>query len=154
MLRKRTKKTLILIIFSSIFSSEVDARGGSNFGWFAGGAVAGGLLGSAIAKSNSRRYDQPVIVERPVYVQQPVQPVIVQQPAPQTMQPSANTQETTDLKNLLNEQDERIQRLERELREERRAAKKRTELSKQQSLPKKQHQLKEDIFDGFEPENQ
>lgn len=156
--RNLIKKTLLFVIFSSLCSHDALAGAGKSFGLFAGGAVAGGLIGSAIAKRDRRQPTTVVqerVVERPVYVQQPAaQPVIVQQPAPaQTTQASANAQEAADLQNRLHEQDERIKRLEQELKKERREAEKRKDKIKE-TPPKTRLELEDTLFDGFEPEDQ
>ncbi len=137
---KNRKFSIVVLLFSIssvLQKNDLYAGAGKSFGLFAGGAVAGSLLTSAIKDNRRRRYEEPV-VERPVYVQQPVQQT-VQAPA------QIQTHETQQLQNQVSEQDQRIRDLERELKQQR----KRNDVSRTAAKRRKKN-LNKEVFDDFD----
>jgi len=145
MVKNRIKKIifLTLTIFSTI--PTVQAGAGKSFGFFAGGALAGGLIGSALAKRNKNSNQQTVIQERVIERQ----PVYVQQP-PQQQTIVTNWQKA-QLKTQVTQQQQEIMDLRRQLKAEHKAAEKRTQKIKK-IRPTTKKGLSEDIFDGFDPQ--
>lgn len=149
MIRKKSIKKLILcfVFLYSLNPVKIQAGAGKSFGLFAGGAIAGSLITSAV-KDRKRNRNEPTyiqterVIEKPVYVQQP--------PTPVQTRSTYTSPDTEHLKSRVYEQDERIRRLEQELRKERKEATKREKQLKTEK-PTKQR-LEKDIFDEWDTE--